>query len=210
MRAGDIAWIPLTRARFCARSTIFLCQKQKKERKMTQTLLFCPFATGATDSTFRFDHTTTEVTSICLMAVTFVDAPAAVVMVQIDGVSMNCVTENTPGFPVPIIRTSAPAGGGGQYFAPFLRISNTVRSAIQTMRVRLTNPDGTPYVHTGINFWFVLEGPPKLWDGTQVRASQWVRPPQGVAAGPNDWRWDYVPDQAQVARDMALMQHPLK
>lgn len=173
--------------------------------------VFINFAAGEKERSFRLNSRSKGVKCICLKAIT-VNQGAQVCVIDIDGISMAIDTENLAGYPVPVPRAAAGAAVnqfGGEVYSPPLLLGMPARGSMQSFRVRLRNVDGTDYgaAGTSVQLWLELVLDPEVHDGQSVQAEQWLTNFSG--RGANDWRWDYVPDQASVAEYMATMNRRL-
>ena len=173
--------------------------------------VFLDFEAGQNERQFRLNSRSKGVKCICLSAITASNG-GQVCVIDIDGISMAIDTENLAGYPVPIPHEGAGGGANqflGHVFSPPLLLGMPARGSMQSFRVRLSNVDGTPYsgVNSTVQIWLELVLEPDVHDAPSIEAEQWLRALSG--AGANDWRWDYVPDQASVAEYMATLNRRL-
>jgi len=171
--------------------------------------VFLSFLASETDKTFRLDRRIRGVRHVYLRATSFEGTTSPAVLIDIDGMAPDICTEGLGGYPIPLLGKGGATGvnDGGMYFDFPLLLFSPNTPSLTTMRVRLSNVDGTPFVHAGLNLWLEFRCDPEVYDGQSVRAEQWLKSGTALSGiGQNDYRWDYVPSATELAENLATLE----
>ena len=176
-------------------------------------LFFVRFDPNEVDKTFKLNSRIRGVRQVMLYAKTHsgLDFGVNAITIRMDNAAMAIATENLAGFPVPVINSAAGAAlnrGGGHVFEPPLLLANANWPSVQSIRIRLaTLGSSAALTHNGMNFWFILRCQPETFDMPSIKNEQWLKQNTAMSgAGTNDYRWDYVPDQQEVAERLAALE----
>lgn len=168
------------------------------------TVVFVEFPANVVERNVTLGSVIEHVSSINLMSLV-VNEPIAnpvrtVVVLQIDGSIAAVSSEGLSGFPVPMPVTfeNAATRQCALQFSPPVVVAQPQRTAMQSIRIRLANADGSSFTHSGVGLHLVLHSPPSNYDVEAQRHRQWVDVSPFSGRGTNDHRWDFVPSQDEV------------